>query len=63
MFFVIPELPSKTFVVFLKKLPGHFKESFRKYDNIDDENFIKEKFNFSSLKIHSLSYAYLLSNL
>ena len=25
MFFVIPEMPSKTFVMVLKKLPGHFK--------------------------------------
>ena len=25
MFFVIPEMPSKTFVMFLKKLPDHFK--------------------------------------
>ena len=26
MFFVIPEMPSKTFVMVLKKLPDHFKE-------------------------------------
>ena len=26
MFFVIPEMPSKTFVMVLKKLPGHFKD-------------------------------------
>ena len=26
MFFVIPEMPSKTFVWFKKKLPDHFKE-------------------------------------
>ena len=25
MFFVIPEMPSKTFVMVLKKLPDHFK--------------------------------------
>ena len=25
MFFVIPEMPSKTFVMLQKKLPGHFK--------------------------------------
>ena len=25
MFFVIPEMPSKTFVMLYKKLPGHFK--------------------------------------
>ena len=25
MFFVIPEMPSKTFVMLLKKLPEHFK--------------------------------------
>ena len=25
MFFVIPEMPSKTFVMFYKKLPDHFK--------------------------------------
>ena len=25
MFFVIPEVPSKTFVMVLKKLPDHFK--------------------------------------
>ena len=27
MFFVIPEMPSKTFVMVLKKLPDHFKPS------------------------------------
>ena len=27
MFFVIPEMPSKTFVMVLKKLPDHFKAS------------------------------------
>ena len=27
MFFVIPEMPSKTFVMVLKKLPDHFKMS------------------------------------
>ena len=26
MFFVIPEMPSKTLVMVLKKLPGHFQE-------------------------------------
>ena len=26
MFFVIPEMPSKTFVMVEKKLPDHFKE-------------------------------------
>ena len=26
MLFVIPEMPSKTFVMVLKKLPDHFKE-------------------------------------
>ena len=26
MFFVIPEMPSKTFVMLYKKLPDHFKE-------------------------------------
>ena len=26
MFFVIPEMPSKTFVMVKKKLPDHFKE-------------------------------------
>ena len=26
MFFVIPEMPSQTFVMVLKKLPDHFKE-------------------------------------
>ena len=25
MFFVIPEMPSKTFVMVVKKLPDHFK--------------------------------------
>ena len=25
MFFVIPEMPSKTFVIVFKKLPDHFK--------------------------------------
>ena len=28
MFFVIPEIPSKTFVMVLKKLPDHFKKQF-----------------------------------
>ena len=27
MFFVIPEMPSKTFVMVLKKLPDHFKDN------------------------------------
>ena len=27
MFFVIPEMPSKTFVMVLKKLPDHFNKS------------------------------------
>ena len=26
MFFVNPEMPSKTFVMLYKKLPGHFKD-------------------------------------
>ena len=28
MFFVIPEMPSKTFVMLLKKLPDHFNLTF-----------------------------------
>ena len=28
MFFVIPKMPSKTFVMVLKKLPGHFKRVY-----------------------------------
>ena len=28
MFFVIPEMPSKTFVMLYKKLPDHFKLTF-----------------------------------
>ena len=28
MFFVIPEMPSKTFVMLYKKLPDHFKTLF-----------------------------------
>ena len=28
MFFVIPEMPSKTFVMVLKKLPEHFKGEY-----------------------------------
>ena len=31
MFFVIPEMPSKTFVMLYKKLPDHFKCSRFKY--------------------------------
>ena len=30
MFFVIPEMPSKTFVMLLKKLPDHFKVECKK---------------------------------
>ena len=30
MFFVIPEMPSKTFVMLYKKLPDHFKEAAKK---------------------------------
>ena len=30
MFFVIPEIPSKTFVMLLKKLPDHFKWSVKR---------------------------------
>ena len=30
MFFVIPEMPSETYVMALKKLPDHFKEKSKK---------------------------------
>ena len=32
MFFVIPEMPSKTFVMLYKKLPDHVKLSERRYE-------------------------------
>ena len=37
MFFVIPEMPSKTFVMVLKKLPDHFKQFglFKAFVNIN----------------------------
>ena len=36
MFFVIPEMPSKTFVMLYKKLPEHFKKNSQVNDR-DEE--------------------------
>ena len=42
MFFVIPKMPSKTFVMVLKKLPDHFKVGVKSTIKISELFYMKK---------------------